>query len=95
MHLKEIFLGLCLTVTEISIKKVQKQHSKNMKRCRDGMQKYAKKVRMMHESKGQHIGKAPFLHLFHTIAEGHTSLIPRPRGRRKWPENEATAMHCQ
>ena len=21
----------------------------------------------MHESKGQHIGKAPFLHLFHTI----------------------------
>jgi len=21
---------------------------------------------MMHESKGQHIGKAPFLHLFHT-----------------------------
>jgi len=29
-------------------------------------QKYANKVRMMHESKGQRIGKAPSLHLFHT-----------------------------
>ena len=28
--------------------------------------KYANKVGMMHESKGQHIGKAPSLHLFHT-----------------------------
>ena len=27
-------------------------------------QKYANKVGMMHESKGQHIGKAPSLHLF-------------------------------
>ena len=27
---------------------------------------YANKVGMMHESKGQHIGKAPSLHLFHT-----------------------------
>ena len=29
--------------------------------------KYANKVGMMHESKGQRIGKAPSLHLFHTI----------------------------
>ena len=28
--------------------------------------KYANKVEMLHESKGQHIGKAPSLHLFHT-----------------------------
>jgi len=27
---------------------------------------YLSKVGMMHESKGQHIGKAPSLHLFHT-----------------------------
>jgi len=27
-------------------------------------QKYANKVGMMHESKGQHFGKVPFLHLF-------------------------------
>jgi len=29
-------------------------------------QKYAHKVGMTHESKGQHIGKAPSLHLYHT-----------------------------
>jgi len=28
--------------------------------------RYANKVGMMHESKGQRIGKAPSLHLFHT-----------------------------
>ena len=33
---------------------------KNVKRCRDGMPK------SMHENKGQHIDKAPSLHLFHT-----------------------------
>ena len=38
--LKEIFfLGLGLTVTEINIKKVQKQDLKNVKGCRDGMPK--------------------------------------------------------
>ena len=34
----------------------------------------------MHESKGQHIGKAPSLHLFHTTADAmlldHISLTP-------------------
>ena len=42
LHLKETFLGLGLTVTEINIKKVQKQeikNIKNVKRCRDGMPK--------------------------------------------------------
>ena len=44
LHLKEIFffLGLGLTVTEINIKKVQKQDLKNIKNvegCRDGMPK--------------------------------------------------------
>ena len=29
--------------------------------------KYANKVGMMHESEGQHIGKAPSLHLFHVL----------------------------
>ena len=29
-------------------------------------QNYANKAGMMHESKGQHIGKDPSLHLFHT-----------------------------
>ena len=28
--------------------------------------KYANKVEMMHESQGQHIGKALSLHVFHT-----------------------------
>ena len=41
LYLKEIFLvGLGLTVTEINIKKVQKQDLKNIKNvkgCRDGM----------------------------------------------------------
>ena len=39
LHLKEIFLGLGVTVTEINIKKVQKQDLKNVKGCRDGMPK--------------------------------------------------------
>ena len=43
LHLEEIFfLGLGLTVTEINIKKEQKQDLKiikNVKRCRDGMPK--------------------------------------------------------
>ena len=40
--LEKFFLGLGLTVTEINIKKVQKQDLKiikNIKRCRDGMPK--------------------------------------------------------
>ena len=37
--LEILFLGLGLTVTEINIKKVQKQDLKNVKRCRDGMPK--------------------------------------------------------
>ena len=49
--LKIFFLGLALTVTEINIKKVQKQdlkNIKNVKRCRDGMpKKYANKVGMI------------------------------------------------
>ena len=43
--LKIFFLGLSLTVTEINIKKVQKQdlkNIKNVKRCRDGMPKVCK-----------------------------------------------------
>ena len=40
LHLKEIFLGLRLTVTEINIKKVQKQDLKKPKMMyRDGMPK--------------------------------------------------------
>ena len=51
----------------------ENKNIKNVKRCRDGMhaKKYANKVGMMHESKGQHIGKAPSLHLFHTTARQH------------------------
>ena len=50
---------------------------------------HAKKYTVkMHESKGQYIGKAPSLHLFHTTAVAmlldHISLIPEPVcGRRK------------
>ena len=85
--LEIFFFGLGLTVTEINIKKVQKQDLKNItnvKRCRD-----ANKVGIMHESKGQHIGKAPSLHLFHTSADAMLldhiySLVPEPAcGRRK------------
>ena len=50
LHLNEIILGLGLTVTEINIKKVQKQEIKikNVKRCRDGMPKsIQKKVGMI------------------------------------------------
>ena len=36
----------------------------------------------MHKSKGQHIGKAPSLHCFHTTADAmpldHISLVPEP-----------------
>ena len=49
----------------------------------------------MHESKGQHIGKAPSLHLFHTTPDAmlldHISLVPEPTcGRRKmaWGEGK-------
>ena len=43
-------------------------------------QNYANKAGMMHESKGQHIGKAPSLHLFHTTLRQHfkcTPLLPQ------------------
>ena len=46
--LKIFFLGLGVTVTEINIKKVRKQHLKNIKngkRCRDGMPKSMQKGR--------------------------------------------------
>ena len=50
-------------------------------------QKYANKVGITHESKGQHIGKAPSLHLFHTTADAmlldHISLVPELAYRRK------------
>ena len=55
--------GLCLTVTskstETRLKNVKRWHAK----------KYANKVGIIHESKGQHIGKAPSLHRFHTTAD--------------------------
>ena len=48
---KIFFLGLSVTVTEINIKKVQKEDLKNIKNvegCRDGhAKKYAKKVGMI------------------------------------------------
>ena len=51
----------------------------------------------MHESKGQHIGKAPSLHLFHTTADAmlldHISLVPEPMWE-KWPGDEAKTMPC-
>ena len=67
-----------LAITEIMIKKGRKQenkniknkkikNTKNVKRCRDGMPK----VRLVHESKDQRIGKAPFLHLFLTKIRQH------------------------
>ena len=51
----------------------------------------------MHESKGQHIDKAPSLHLFHTTADvmllDHISLIPEPAvGEEKWTGDEARTM---
>ena len=50
LHLSEtFFLGLGLSVTEITVKKVQKQdlkkHSKCKKRCRDGMPKVCEQGR--------------------------------------------------
>ena len=65
-----------LAITEILIKKGRKQenkNTKNVKRCRDGMPK----VRLVHESKGQRIGKAPFLHLFLTKIRQHALLKSR------------------
>ena len=72
-----------LSVTEINIKNIQKQDLKiikNVKRCRDGMPKSRQtRAGIIHESKGQHIGKAPSLHLFHTTADAmlldHISLV--------------------
>ena len=51
----------------------------------------------MHESRGQHIGKAPSLHLFHTTADAklldHISLILiRHVGEEKWPGDVAKTM---
>ena len=70
---------LGLVVTEINIKNVWKQENrkkniKNVKRC-IGMAspKNANNVGMMHESKDQHIGKAPSLHLFHITVRQHES----------------------
>ena len=54
----------------------------------------------MHESKGQHIGKAPSLHLFHTTADAmlldHISLVlSRHEGEEKWPGDEAKyCIYC-
>ena len=65
---------------------------------------YANKVGVMHESKGQYIGKAPSLHLFHTTVRQrmgvflkHTtnslavhgcSLVLRPLPSPTWPSWE-------
>ena len=38
-------------------------------------QKVCKKVGIMHESKGQHIGKAPSLHLFHTTVRQYMRVF--------------------
>ena len=51
----------------------------------------------MHESKGQHIGKAPSLHPFHTTADAmlldHISLVVSWHvGEEKWPGDEAKTM---
>ena len=51
----------------------------------------------MHESKGQHIGKAPSLHLFHTTADAmlldHISLVLSQHvGEGMWPGDEAKTM---
>ena len=53
----------------------------------------------MHESKGQHIGKAPSLHLFHTTVDAmlldHISLVPEPTcGEGMWPGDEVKTMPC-
>ena len=56
----------------IYIIKQDLKNIKNVKGCRDGMpKKYANKVGIVHESKGQHIGKTLFLHLFHTAVRQH------------------------
>ena len=45
--------------------KIWEWHGDEANRCKDGMPKSMQtRVEMMHESKGQHIGKAPSLHLF-------------------------------
>ena len=46
---------------------------------------------------GQHIGKAPSLHIFHTTADAmlldHISLdLSRHEGEEKWPGDEAKTM---
>ena len=53
----------------------------------------------MHKSKGQHIGKAPSLHLFHTTADAmlldYISLIPEAAcGIKNVPWEEAKIMPC-
>ncbi len=48
---------------------------------------------MMHESKGQHIGKAPSLHLFHsTVKTVHGSRLPKMYHKLPW--DEAKTMPC-
>ena len=60
---------------------------------------------MMHESKGQRIGKAPSLHLFHTTLGIHPYTTNAMHmlldhtllghvGGEKWPGDEAKTMPC-
>ena len=57
IHLNEIFLGLGLTVTEINIKRVQKQEIKNIKDVGMACQKVYKQGRDDSiKAKGQHKG---------------------------------------
>ena len=63
--------------------------------------KDANKVGIMHERKGQHIGKAPSLHLFYTIQLmrillDNINLVPKAAcGRRNvaWDEAKTHAMY--
>ena len=51
----------------------------------------------MHGSKGQHIGKAPSLHLSHTTADAMiivASFLSRHVGEGMWPGDEDKTMPC-
>ena len=82
-HIKSLKYPKCYLRTPVDLPPVEesdkkiknKKNFKNVKRCRDGMPKSMQTkyiyIGMMHERKGQRIGKAPSLHLFHTTVRQH------------------------
>ena len=63
MHVQKSIIAVLCCVSELAVFRHMQQEKKHIEMA---AKKYANKVGMMHESKGQRIGNAPSLPLFHT-----------------------------